>query len=141
MWHTRRVSAWFLLGLAASLVELALLRLLVEVVGWPLPIATAAAAEVLILVKFLVNDRFVFGYALPTPARLVKYHGASAGALIVYWIVVNALAALLGVAYVLAFIVGSGAAFGWSFLTNFLWVWAPARRTTTEVPLPARSEH
>lgn len=141
MWRSRRVSAWFLLGVTASLVELALLRVLYEVLAWPLPIATAVAAEVLILVKFLVNDRLVFGHSWPTWSRLVKYHGASAGALVVYWIVVNGLAALLSLPYVLAFIVGSAAAFAWSFLTNFLWVWAPARRATTEAPLPAIPEH
>lgn len=137
----RRVSAWFLLGVTASLVELALLRLLYEVWLWPLPVATAAAAEVLIVVKFLVNDRFVFGHEWPNLSRLLKYHGASAGALVVYWIVVNGLAALLSLPYVLAFIVGTGAAFAWSLITNFLWVWAPPGRATTEVPLPAIPEH
>lgn len=141
MWQSRRVAAWFLLGLTASLVELALLRLLYEVLAWPLPIATAVAAEVLILVKFLINDRLVFGHPWPTWHRLAKYHGASAGALIVYWIVINGLADLLSVAYVFAFVVGTGAAFLWSLLTNFLWVWAPGRSTTTEVPLPATPEH
>ena len=97
MWQTRRVASWFLIGLTASLVELALLRLLYEGAQWPLPVATAAAAETLILVKFLVTDRWVFSHASPTLDRLVRYHGASAGAFIVYWLVVNGLAVLLGV--------------------------------------------
>jgi dolichol-phosphate mannosyltransferase len=123
MWHRRRVAGWFLLGLTASLLELALLRALYEGLEWPLPIATAVAAEVLILFKFLMNDRLVFNHAFPTLGRLVRYHGASAGALVVYWLVVNALSLLLGVVYVAAFVVGTAAAFTWSLLTNFLWVW------------------
>ena len=124
MWQTRRVASWFLIGLTASVVELALLRLLYEGAQWPLPVATAAAAETLILVKFLVTDRWVFGHASPTLDRLVRYHGASAGAFIVYWLVVNGLAVLLGLPYIAAFLVGTAAAFSWSLMSNFLWVWA-----------------
>jgi putative flippase GtrA len=128
MFQTRRLAGWFLVGLTATLVELVLLRGLYEGLQWPLPVATAVAAEVLILVKFLVSDRWVFGHPWPTFGRLARYHGASAGALVVYWAVVNALGLLVGVAYVLAFLIGTGAAFTWSLLTNFLWVWAqPAR--------------
>jgi putative flippase GtrA len=128
MWQSRRVAGWFLLGATASLVELALLRVLYEGLLWPLPVATAVAAEVLILVKFLVADRWVFGHPVPTLRRLIRYHGASAGALVVYWIVVNALGLMAGFPYVAAFIVGTTAAFVWSLATNFLWVWAqPAR--------------
>jgi dolichol-phosphate mannosyltransferase len=123
MWHRRRVAGWFLLGLTASVLELGLLRVLYEDLAWPLPIATAVAAEVLIIFKFLTNDRLVFNHAFPTLGRLVRYHGASAGALVVYWLVVNALSLLLGVVYVAAFVIGTAAAFSWSFLTNFLWVW------------------
>ena len=111
------------LGVAASVAELVLLRELYELLNWPLPIATAVAAEVLILIKFLLNDRLVFNHPWPTFGRLVRYHGASAGALVVYWLVVNALSLYLGVIYVVAFVVGTAAAFTWSLLTNFLWVW------------------
>jgi putative flippase GtrA len=120
----RRLVGWFVLGVSASLVELALLRGLYELLGWPLPLATAIAAEVLILAKFLLNDRFVFGHAAPTLRRVLRYHGASAGALVVYWLVINALTLFAGVAYVAAFVIGTAAAFTWSLITNFLWVWA-----------------
>jgi putative flippase GtrA len=123
MWGRRRLASWLVLGVTASLLELALLRLLYEVMDWPLPIATVVAAEVLIVFKFLLNDRLVFNHAWPTLGRLVRYHGASAGALVVYWLVVNALSLALGVVYVIAFLVGTAAAFTWSLLTNFLWVW------------------
>src|ERR1051326_4356237 len=141
MFKMRREVAWFLLGLTASVLELALLRVLYELLGWPLPVATAAAAEVLIVVKFLVNDRLVFGHPWPTLARLLKYHGASAGALIVYWVVINGLAILVSVPYMLAFVLGTAAAFTWSLLTNFLWEWAPARAPRVVSPLPSIPEH
>ena len=72
MWQPRRVGRWVLLGITASIVELALLRALYEGLHWPLPLATAIAAEVLIIGKFLANDRIVFELRLaesaPTPA-------------------------------------------------------------------------
>jgi putative flippase GtrA len=125
-WDVHRVASWIVLGLVASLVELGLLRGLYEVLQWPLPVATAIAAEVLIVAKFLLADRWIFNHPSPTLNRLVRYHGASAGALVVYWLVTNALVLLMGIVYVIAFIVGTGAAFVWSLLTNFLWVWAQA---------------
>ena len=87
-------------------------------------LATAVAAEVLIRMKCFTADRLVFGHRLPAVGRLIRYHGASAGALLVYWVVVNALSVVLGVPYVAAFVVSTGAAFVWSLISNFLWVWA-----------------
>jgi putative flippase GtrA len=123
MWQPRRVLRWALLGITASLVELGLLHALYDGLTWPLPIATATAAEVLILAKFLTNDRFVFGHSWPTLPRLVRYHGASLGALVVYWLVLNALSLIGGMPYVAAFVFGTAAAFAWSLITNFAWVW------------------
>jgi putative flippase GtrA len=122
------VAGWFVIGVTASLVELGLLRVLYDNLGWPLPVATAVAAEVLILAKFFAADRWVFHHAHPAMNRLVRYHGASAGALLVYWLVINGLAAFLALPYVAGFVLGTAAAFAWSLLTNFLWVWARPSR-------------
>ena len=124
MWQPRRVTGWMLIGITASVVEFGRLRLLVDGLHWPLPLASASAAEVLILAKFAISDRWVFGHAVPAIGRLVRYHGACAGALVVYWLVINALSVLLGVPYEFAFVIGTGASFAWSLVTNFLWVWA-----------------
>jgi putative flippase GtrA len=121
------LAGWFAVGVAGAGLELALLRILVEVLGWPLSIATAIAAETLILGKFLAADRWVFDHAWPALDRLLKYHGASVGALLVYWLVINGVADLGNVPYVAAFVIGTGAAFAWSLVTNFLWVWARAQ--------------
>src|SRR5207302_2744248 len=87
----RALAGWVLVGVIGALLELGLLRLLVEVGAWPLPVATLVAAEVLIILKFLSADRFVFGHPHPTYARALKYQGASIAALVVYWLVINAL--------------------------------------------------
>lgn len=124
----RRVSGWFALGVAAAGVELALLRLLYEVWQWPLPIATATAAEALIVAKFLIADRWIFGHPRPNWDRVLRYHGACAGAFVVYWLVINGLTELMGVPYAIGFLLGTAASFAWSLASNFLWVWATAPR-------------
>jgi putative flippase GtrA len=119
-------------GLFGTLIEFVLLKSLKEVLEWPVPVATAVAAEVLILGKFVISDRWVFGHLAPSVDRLVRYHGASAGALVVYWLVINGLVQLVAIPYELGFLVGSAAALGWSFLTNFFWVWAQAGQRKVE---------
>jgi putative flippase GtrA len=118
-----RVGGWVVLGVSAAVVELVLLRVLVEVLAWPLLVASLVAAEALILVKFVIADRFVFGHPRPAFGRLVRYHGACVGALIVYWLVINGLVEVLGVPYTVGFVLGTGASFAWSLVSNFLWVW------------------
>ena len=122
---SRRVGGWLVLGVSAAVVELALLRVLVDVLVWPLLVASLVAAETLILIKFVIADRLVFGHARPALDRLLRYHGACLGALIVYWLVINGLVELLGVPYTVGFVLGTGASFGWSLVSNFLWVWKP----------------
>jgi putative flippase GtrA len=120
---TRRVAGWTVLGLGAAAAELGLLRVLYEGLTLPLPLATALAAEALIVVKFLIADHWVFGHRRPNLDRLLRYHGACGGALAVYWVVINLLAGGLGVPYTIAFILGTAGSFVWSLLSNFLWVW------------------
>jgi putative flippase GtrA len=137
----QRLINWFVLGVGAAVAELGLLKVLVEVLVWPLPIATLVAAEVLILGKFFIADRWVFGHPRPTVRRLLKYHGACVGALVVYWLVINGLAALLGLAYEIAFVVGTAASFAWSLLTNFFWVWARSARVASSEKASGITEH
>jgi putative flippase GtrA len=119
----RRVSGWVVLGVVAAFVELGLLSVLVDGLHWELPVATAVAAEALILAKFFIADRWVFGYPKPNWERLVKYHAACAGAFVVYWLVINGLNTGLQVPYGVGFAAGTVASFLWSLVTNFLWVW------------------
>ena len=126
MRRTRELFGWVVVGVGGAALELGLLRVLVDGLLWAVPIASFVAAEALIIGKFLVTDRFVFGHPHPTYRRAAKYQGASTGALAVSWLVLNGFV-LVGVVYPIAFLVGTAAAFTWSLLTNFLWVWAVRR--------------
>jgi putative flippase GtrA len=126
------VLRWSSVGAIAAVAELGLLKALYEMLLWPLAIATAVSAEALIVAKFVISDRWVFGHQRPSVRRLIRYHGACAGALVVYWLVINGLA-VLGLAYEIGFVLGTAASFAWSLLTNFLWVWARPRATPSGV--------
>jgi putative flippase GtrA len=127
-----QIGRWAALGAGAAVVEFELLRLLVEALAVPPWLASAIAAEALILARFVIADRWVFAQTRPTLGRLVRYQGACMGALLVYLAVFNALVGGFGVAVTAAFVVGTAASFAWSLTTNFLWVWrgAPAPVST-----------
>ncbi len=152
----RQVAGWLVVGVTAMVAEIALLGALFQGLGIPLWLASALAAETLILLRFVVADRWVFGYPRPSLARCGRYHGAAAGAFVVSWVVLNGSAAALDTSglirrvqvavldeatlrYVVPALLGTGAAFVWSFLTNFLWVWRPAPVVAQELTNPALS--
>ena len=116
-------AGWFALGVLALGIELALLALLHQYLRWPLWQASAVAAEIVLLGRFLSTDRLVFGYPRPSLQRCWRFHASAAGSFAVSWLVLNATAASLGLPYPLACFAGTVASFVWSSLTNFLWVW------------------
>ena len=118
-------AGWFVLGVLAFGLEIALLAVLHQWLRMPLWVASAIGAEVVILGRFLTTDRFVFGYASPSLARCWRFHAAALGSFAVSWIALNSSAMLLELPYVAAAFLGSVAAFVWSGLTNFLWVSRP----------------
>jgi putative flippase GtrA len=119
----RQFSTWFGLGVLAFGAEIAVLVVLQEYLQCPLWLSSAIAAEGVLVARFVTTDRFVFGHPRPTLGRCWRYHSAAAGAFAISWLVLNGSAATLGVPYVAATFLGTVAAFGWSALTNFLWVW------------------
>jgi putative flippase GtrA len=93
-----------------------------DILKLPLMVGTMMAAEGTLLVRFLINDRWVFGHPRPTWARLWQYHAASAGGAAIWWIVSNLLPRF-GVHYLIAATIGTGCSAFFSMFTNFLWVW------------------
>jgi putative flippase GtrA len=122
---------WFALGVLAFGIEIVLLTVFHQWLKLSLWIASAMAAEFVLIGRFLTTDRFVFGYPTPSLGRCWRFHASALGAFAVSWLVLNAAASVLGVQYVAAAFFGSVAAFGWSGLTNFLWVW---RAKATDAP-------
>jgi len=116
-------AGWFVLGVLAFLFEVGLLAVMHQWWGWHLWLASALAAEVVLLGRFLSTDRLVFGHSVPSFQRCWRFHLAALGSFTVSWLVLNASAHVLSCPYAVAAFLGSIAAFGWSGVTNFLWVW------------------
>jgi putative flippase GtrA len=116
-------AGWFFLGVLAFAFELGLLAVLHQMLHCPLWLASALAAEIILLSRFLSTDRLVFGYSRPSFSRCWRFHAAAAGAFVASWLVLNGSADLLSVPYPVAAFFGTVAAFLWSAVTNFLWVW------------------
>jgi putative flippase GtrA len=133
-WPARVIQfgAWFGLGVLAFGIELVLLAVLHQWLGIHLWLASALAAEIVLLGRFVSTDRLVFRHAAPTFGRCWRFHVAALGSFTVSWVVLNGSAHTLEIPYTVAAFLGSVAAFVWSGLTNFLWVWRPGSAHAVE---------
>jgi len=120
---------WWIVGLALYAASLGTLYAFAHLLGMNLWIATLLSGELLLLLRFLINDRWVFHFRLPTWHRLWQYHLASAGGASVWWIIANVLPNF-GVHYLLAATAGSACAAIFGMATNFLWIWHKRSRST-----------
>jgi len=108
--------------LAATGLNLGLLYLLVDVLGVPFFLAPLASAEICLTLRFLANDRWVFGHPRPTWRRLGAYHIAVAGGFVLWWATSNILV-FFGVHYLLAALLAIVGSIGFNLATNFAWIW------------------
>ena len=121
------VLRWFFVGLIFLGMGLSLLQFFVGYLGLPFWAGSLVQAELCTLLRFLVNDRWVFDRRRPTWSRLWKYHVANAGGFAVWWSIANSLQ-LLGVPYLWAATLPVVFSTLVSLVTNFLWVWRSDRR-------------
>jgi len=122
--RTMAIARWWIVGIVFFGLTIPALYLLHDQLGLPLPVATLLAGEFLTVLRFGVNDRWVFGNPRPTWRRLIEYHAAVISSSIIWWGVTNLLP-LFGVHYLVASLFGTATSVGWSMVTNFLWVWRP----------------
>lgn len=116
------LSRWWIVGLAFTGGGLIVLYVLRDLLRLPLMAATAAGAEVTLLLRFLINDAWVLGHRRPTWTRLWQFHVASAGGGAIWWVVANVLPQF-GIHYLLAATAGTACSVIFSVTTNFFWIW------------------
>jgi len=122
----RSLYRWWIVGLVFTAGGIGLMYVLVGMLYLPLLAATTINTEVPIMLRYLINDRWVFGHRRPTWRRLWQFHLASAGGAIVWWIVASALPRF-GVHYLVASLAGTACSVCFSMVTNFLWIWRGRR--------------
>ena len=113
---------WLSVGLSFLGINSLLLYLLVDIARFQVPVATLLAAEFGTIVRYLIHDYWVFEEDRLSWRRFFRYHVANAAGFAVWWIVANLLTRL-GLHYLLAGILAVGASTGFSFVSNFYWVW------------------
>lgn len=124
----KAIIRWWIVGLTFTAGGLGVLYVLHDLLHLPLVVGTTAGAEITLLIRFLINDRWVFGNRRPTWRRLWQFHVAGAGGGAAWWIVANVLPRF-GVNYLIAALAGTGCSVVFSMATNFLWIWSgDARR-------------
>lgn len=127
----RPMARWWVVGFVFLAWSLGVLYLLKDRYLMSLMLATLVTAETGTILRFFVNDWWVFGHRRPTLMRFWQYHIANAGSFVIWWGVCNALP-LLGVHYLVASVVATACSVGFSLLTNFLWIWR--WRRTSRIP-------
>ncbi len=131
-----RKRRWFVVAFGFTALGLGLLKWFVEGLHWSYAFSTFVQSETCNLLRFVVNDRWVFGYPRPTWKRLGQHHVANALSFLIWWAGANGLKAA-GMNYLLASLVAILGSFGVSWLTNFYWIWRKRRRQPAK-PEPRR---
>jgi putative flippase GtrA len=126
------MGRWWIVNLAFWVAGLGVLYVFTDRLRMPLMAGTLLAAEIMTVVRFLVNDSWVFGRDRPTWRRLWQFHVACAGGSAIWWSVANVLPRW-GVHYLIASALGSACSAVFSLTTNFKWIWrGDARQSSTD---------
>jgi putative flippase GtrA len=136
------IVRWWIVGLLFMGVNIPLVYVFYDLLLLPYMLATLLASEVGTLLRFFVNDRWVFGYLRPTWKRLGQYHLAIASSFVIWWSVTNILKEW-GIHHLLAPVLGTCCSVGWSMITNFLWIWRkkdPQKQRTPTPPEPIQKD-
>ncbi len=129
----KRVFKFGLVGLSGIIVNMAVLIILKEYAGFPIPVASLFAIELSIMSNFLLNDIWTFrdsGNHKLTRwwQRLLSFQLVSIGGALINFSLLNIMAYFMGVDYRLANIVGIFVGFGWNFIVNRNVTWMKAKK-------------
>lgn len=125
---------WLAAGFSFLFVNALIMSMLIEVFKFRIFIASVISAELCTILRFFVNERWVFAGTGPIWTRFWKYHVANATSFVVWLSIVNLLV-ILGVHYLIASVLAVGISVLTSLATNFLWVWR--KKSSPEVPIAA----
>jgi FkbM family methyltransferase len=119
---SREMLRWLIVSFGFVGVNIGLLYVFVDLLAVPVLLATLVAAELGVLLRFLINDRWVFRQSRVTMQRLWQYHVAIAGSFTVWWVITNVIV-FLGGHYMIASLAGMACSVLISIATNFFWIW------------------
>ena len=116
------VYRWLTVGGSFLFINAFFMWIFVEKIHLAVFVATLISAEVCTVLRFFVNENWIFRTGQHCWVRLGQFHVANAAAFVI-WLALTNLLVLRGFHYQLASVAGVACSVGASFLSNFLWVW------------------
>jgi putative flippase GtrA len=116
------MARWWAAGLLFVIIGLGILYIFTDVLRVPLLLGTLCASEITIVIRYFVNDLWVFRENQPSWKRFWQYHVANVLGFSVWWTIANVLARF-GVYYLVASVMGTICSVLVSMVTNFFWIW------------------
>ena len=136
-----RVARYLVSGGGSLALDVALQWLFLSLLHWPVWLASATSYELALLAHFFVVHLWVFGHRGHSWRRLVEFHATALTAEAITLGVTNALVYgpttsffATGAGPYAAKVLGTGAAFVWTFGSTFFWIWHPRRAERQRQP-------
>jgi putative flippase GtrA len=117
------VVRWWIVGIGFTIASIPLLHFFEKDLHISKLISSIVVSELLTLLRYLVNDRWVFGHPKPSWTRLWQYHVANASSFVLWVIIYNLLGYLFKIEGAIAVVIATAFSVGLSMATNFLWIW------------------
>ena len=121
---TTRFIRFAVIGGTGVIVNLAVLHVFFAQLHWAPAIASALAVEAAILSNFVGNNWWTFEQRTFSVFRLFKYNVVALGGLVITTVTFTGLMQWFGISYIVADLIGIGAATAWNFVASVLWAWA-----------------
>jgi len=113
---------WLITGLGFLFFNTCALYIFVEIFKLSSHLATFLSAELSTIVRYFINNYWVFKYEEISIRGFINYHVANLGAFTV-WLIASNLLINFGVHYIYAGIIAVLFSTSFSFYSNFYWVW------------------
>lgn len=114
---------WFFVGGVFALINSLLLYLLIDLSSLSIPVGTALAAEFCTLLRYFINEYWVFKHGKASIKGCIHFHVVNMLSWASWWLVVNFLV-VYGIHYQLSSILALGVSTCVSLFTNFYWIWS-----------------
>jgi len=127
----RALARWWAVGIAFLVIGLGMLYVLRDLLKLPLLACTLITAESTTIIRYFINDLWVFKERRLSLVRLWQFHVANIAGFVIWSAVVNVLPRF-GVHYLIASAAGTACSVVSSMATNFLWIWGKRAKGASE---------
>lgn len=123
--NERTVGKFIIVGIVGFLVNVLVLMLLHQIIGFNLLISQLFAAEVAIMINFLFHNRWTYSDAKhsSTRKRLIEFHASSWSGSAIVTVILLILVTFAHFHYLIALAIGGLVAMFWNFFWTRFYVW------------------